>query len=85
VKPDTDPRSLSSMLGVAMRIAQRMGIHTESTYAKYTALEAEMRRRLWWSLVIFDNRMCEMATYSKGTMLIPTWVRNPTVRDALRT
>lgn len=31
-----------------------------------------MRRRLWWSLVAFDNRLCEM-TDSKSTMLIPTW------------
>ena len=49
-----------------------MGIHNESTYAKCTALEAEIRRRLWWSLIIFDNRICEMADY-KTTMLAPTW------------
>ncbi|KAK9319080.1 C6 zinc finger domain protein [Lipomyces orientalis] len=72
VRPETDPRSLSSMLGVAIRIAQRMGIHNDSTYAGCTALEAEMRRRLWWSLVIFDSRICEMSDY-KTTMLAPTW------------
>ena len=60
------------MLGVAIRIAQRMGIHNEATYAKVTALEAELRRRLWWSLVIFDHRICEMADY-KSTTLLPTW------------
>lgn len=60
------------MLGVAIRIAQRMVIHNESSYAKCTALEAEMRRRLWWSLIIFDNRICEMSDY-KTAMLAPTW------------
>ena len=60
------------MLGVAIRIAQRMGVHNESTYAKYTALEAEMRRRLWWSLIIFDSRICELSDY-KTAMLTPTW------------
>ena len=60
------------MLGVAIRIAQRMGIHNESALAKCTAIEAEMRRRLWWSLVLFDNRISEIAS-SKTVTLDPTW------------
>lgn len=31
-----------------------------------------MRRRLWWSLVMYDNRICEMADH-KATNLLPTW------------
>lgn len=31
-----------------------------------------MRRRLWWSLVTFDHRLCEMSEY-KTTNLTPTW------------
>ncbi|CAN9209830.1 unnamed protein product [Alternaria alternata] len=72
LKPDTDPRSLSSMLGAAVRIAQRMGIDTESTNARHSVLEAELRRRLWWSLTLYDNRMAEM-TECKTTSLLPTW------------
>ncbi|KAK5442673.1 hypothetical protein LTS15_010880 [Exophiala xenobiotica] len=72
LRPGTDPRSVSSMLGVAIRIAQRLGIHTETMNARCTALEAEMRRRLWWALVTFDHRICELAD-SKTTMLDPTW------------
>ncbi|KAF3932235.1 hypothetical protein ABW20_dc0110701 [Dactylellina cionopaga] len=72
VRPKTDPRSLSSMIGVAIRLAQRMGLHNESSYAKCAALEAEMRRRLWWSLVGFDHRLCEMVDYKTST-LSPTW------------
>jgi hypothetical protein len=60
------------MLGVAIRIAERMGIHSESELAKCTALEAEMRRRLWWSLVLFDTRIGELAN-DKSTKLAPTW------------
>ncbi|RAK74434.1 uncharacterized protein BO72DRAFT_202083 [Aspergillus fijiensis CBS 313.89] len=72
IRPDTDPASLSSLLSVAIRIAQRIGIHNESMYGKCSALEAEMRRRLWWSLIIFDNRVCEMSDY-KTASLAPTW------------
>ncbi|KAI3006725.1 transcriptional regulator family: Fungal Specific TF [Aspergillus niger] len=60
------------MLAATLRIAQRMGLHNESTYTRYTALEAEMRRRLWWSLVVFDHRMCEMSD-NRITTLTPTW------------
>ncbi|TVY90320.1 Aurofusarin cluster transcription factor [Lachnellula willkommii] len=55
VRPRTVPQSLSAMLGVAIRIAQRMGIHSESALAKCTVFEAELRRRLWWSLMLFDK------------------------------
>ncbi|GLA02294.1 hypothetical protein AnigIFM60653_001697 [Aspergillus niger] len=72
ILPQTDPRSLSSMLAATLRIAQRMGLHNESTYTRYTPVEAEMRRRIWWSLVVFDHRMCEMSDY-RITTLTPTW------------
>ncbi|KAK1147583.1 hypothetical protein N8T08_000925 [Aspergillus melleus] len=49
-----------------------MGIHNEATLAKCTVFEAEMRRRLWWSLVLFDSRIGELTEYSI-TMLVPTW------------
>jgi hypothetical protein len=60
------------MLGTAVRIAQRMRIDTETVNARQPALEAELRRRLWWSLVLFDARMAEM-TESKTSNLVPTW------------
>jgi hypothetical protein len=49
-----------------------MGIDTESTNARHSVLEAELRRRLWWSLTLYDNRMAEM-TECKTTSLLPTW------------
>ena len=60
------------MLGVAIRIAQRMGMHSEPALVKCTPLEAEMRRRLWWSLILFDTRIGEIAS-SKTVTLDPTW------------
>lgn len=69
---DTHPRSMSSMLAVAVHIAQRMGIHMERTFATHSALEAEMCRRLWWSLVTFNHRICELTEY-RTTPLMPAW------------
>ncbi|KAF2168448.1 hypothetical protein M409DRAFT_21198 [Zasmidium cellare ATCC 36951] len=76
VRSNTDPRSLGALLGVAIRLAQRMGIHTESSNAKCSPFEAELHRRLWWALVLFDNRICEMSDM-KATMLAPTWNCKP--------
>ncbi|KAH7133751.1 fungal-specific transcription factor domain-containing protein [Dactylonectria macrodidyma] len=72
VSSSTNPRSLSAILGVAIRIAQRMGLHNESDNTKCPPLEAEMRRRLWWSLVVFDSRIGELADH-KSTGISPTW------------
>ncbi|KAF1356449.1 hypothetical protein BDV97DRAFT_287483 [Delphinella strobiligena] len=72
IKSTTDPQSLSSMLGIAIRIAQCIGLHTESAYTKCSAFEAEMCQRLWWSLILFDARISELADY-KASMLSPTW------------
>ncbi|KAJ4319332.1 hypothetical protein N0V84_006417 [Fusarium piperis] len=66
------PRSVSTILAVAIRIAERMGIQTEAINAKYTVLEAEMRRRLWWSLMLFDARMSGLSDH-KPMILAPTW------------
>ncbi|KAK6221126.1 hypothetical protein LQW54_001699 [Pestalotiopsis sp. IQ-011] len=72
VRSETDPRSLSSMLGMAIRVAKRIGIHNKTTYERSDPLEAEISRRLWWSLVMFDNRICEMFDYQNSS-LGPTW------------
>jgi hypothetical protein len=76
IKPMVDPRALLSILGATIRIAQRMGIHDESANSKQPALEAELRRRLWWSLVLFDARISEMTDFRLG-MLLPTWDCRP--------
>lgn len=60
------------MFGMAIRIGQRMGLHNEALYAKLSPLEAELRRRLWWAIVIFDQRIGELGD-AKATALDPTW------------
>ncbi|CAI7570375.1 unnamed protein product [Penicillium pancosmium] len=72
IGPNTDPRSLSSMFGVAMRIAYRMGIHNSSTVVDCPPFEAEMHRRLWWALKLIDSRIGELSE-SKTVALDPTW------------
>ncbi|KAK5061421.1 hypothetical protein LTR84_007964 [Exophiala bonariae] len=72
IRPDTTRQSLASMLAIAIRLAQRMGIQSEKALANFSPFDAEMRRRLWWSLVLFDTRMSELAGSGLAT-LDPTW------------
>ncbi|KAL5341427.1 hypothetical protein BJX70DRAFT_406017 [Aspergillus crustosus] len=72
LRPSLDPRTVSSMLAIAIRTAQRIGIQSESGCAKFPPMEAEMRRRLWWTLVLFDARIAEMADH-RTSMLTPLW------------
>jgi hypothetical protein len=57
-----------------MRVAQRMGLNSDGTSLGLPPFETEMRRRLWWQLVMIDNRVAEVsgapslhATYSWST------------------
>lgn len=72
IRPGTNPRTINALLGIAIRIAQCLGMHRESTLAKSTVFEAEMRRRLWWCLVLHDFRQGEKADH-KDPVLAPTW------------
>lgn len=49
-----------------------MSLHSETAHSKCTVFEAEMRRRLWWSLVLFDARVSELICNMKS-VLTPTW------------
>lgn len=49
-----------------------MGLDNESANARCGPLEGEMRRRIWWALLLFDNRICEMGDYRAAT-LTPAW------------
>jgi len=71
------------MLGLAIRIAQRMRIDSESACAQSGVLEGEMRRRLWWALVLLDARICQLADHM-SQVLTPTWDCRPplNVNDA---
>ncbi|KAL7789539.1 fungal-specific transcription factor domain-containing protein [Trichoderma ceciliae] len=55
-----DPRQVFCMMGIAVRIAQRMGLHRDPDGYGLSPFEVEQRRRLWWTLVSYDRRVGEM-------------------------
>lgn len=63
-----DPRSLSCLSGISIRLGQQMGLHRDGNDQKLPPFEVEMRRRLWWLIVLFDSRVAEFS--GVGTSVI---------------
>ncbi|WDK10488.1 fungal specific transcription factor domain-containing protein [Colletotrichum graminicola] len=55
------------LTGLATRMGQRMGLHRESSLRDLPPFEAELRRRVWWQIVILDGRAAQL----KGATLGP--------------
>jgi Fungal specific transcription factor domain len=55
-----DPRQIFCLIGIAVRIAHRMGLHRDPATFGLSPFEVEQRRRLWWTLVGYDRRIGEM-------------------------
>jgi Fungal specific transcription factor domain len=52
-------RIVWSLSGLAIHLAQALGVHRDGTHFGLTPFETEMRRRLWWHISILDARAAE--------------------------
>lgn len=59
VRRHDDSRFVWSMTGLALRIAQSLGLHRDGTKFGLTPFDTEMRRRLWWQVCALDTRAAE--------------------------
>ncbi|KAK8035440.1 Bikaverin cluster transcription factor bik5 [Apiospora rasikravindrae] len=67
VRRNDSTRFSWTLTGLVIRIAQSLGMHRDGTqFADLTPFETEMRRRLWWTLVVVDLRSAE----DQGTELV---------------
>ncbi|KAF2807396.1 mitogen-activated protein kinase [Mytilinidion resinicola] len=60
-----EPRAVWSLTGVAVRIAQGMGLERDGVYLGLPPFETEMRRRIWWLLKTHDFRTAELCGLAK--------------------
>ncbi|KAH7140204.1 mitogen-activated protein kinase [Dactylonectria estremocensis] len=60
-----EPRAVWSLTGVAVRIAQGMGLERDGVYMGLSPFESEMRRRLWWLLKSHDYRTADLCGLPK--------------------
>ncbi|KAM7197272.1 C6 transcription factor domain containing protein [Rhypophila sp. PSN 637] len=60
IRDMTDEQSLWILTGTARRLAQAMGLHREQSLKNCSHFEAELRRRLWWQIVVSDHQAGRM-------------------------
>lgn len=41
--------------GLTVKAALQLGLHTSSSYTKFTSLEREIRKRTWYGCVVLDR------------------------------
>lgn len=60
-----EPRAVWTLTGVAVRIAQGMGLDRDGLFLGLPPFEVEMRRRIWWMLKWHDFRAAELCGLAK--------------------
>ncbi|KAI9742890.1 MAG: hypothetical protein M1818_003619 [Claussenomyces sp. TS43310] len=59
VRRHDDGRSIWSLVGLAIRLAQALGLHRDGAILGLSPFDTEMRRRLWWQICALDTRASE--------------------------
>lgn len=61
IRDTHEPRAVWSLTGLAMRVADTMGLRIDGTLLGLSPFETEIRRRIWWQLKAHDGRAAELA------------------------
>jgi hypothetical protein len=59
LRPHDKSRSSWTLIGLAVRIAHSLSLHRDGAGLAHSAFEAQMRRRLWWELLVLDMKASE--------------------------
>ncbi|KAJ5330331.1 hypothetical protein N7476_000114 [Penicillium atrosanguineum] len=59
VRREDNTRFVWSMTSMIVRIGQYLGLHRDGSQLGLTSFETEIRRRLWWHIVMLDMRSSE--------------------------
>ncbi|KAI1182146.1 fungal-specific transcription factor domain-containing protein [Nemania serpens] len=60
VRRGDDTKFSTALTGLAVKIAQSLGLHRDGThFDNISPFEIEMRRRLWWTICVLDHRSAE--------------------------
>jgi hypothetical protein len=54
---------------MAIRIGQRIGLHRDGTTLGLPPFQTELRRRVWWQILLLDGRAAELA--GSGVSIVP--------------
>jgi len=72
-----DPHTFWILTGVAVRIAQRIGLHRDGETMDMSPFEVQMRRRLFYQLLSLDGIASQMSGTGINIITDPTWDTKP--------
>ncbi|KAJ5692259.1 hypothetical protein N7462_001682 [Penicillium macrosclerotiorum] len=73
----SDPHTIWTLSGTAVRIAQRIGIHRDGSGYGLSVFETEMRRRIWVQLMILDATSAQSCGMAAGPLPINADTKPP--------
>jgi hypothetical protein len=73
----SDPQTIWTLAGVALRIAQRIGIHRDGSGYGLSIFETEIRRRLWFQLIILDATSAQFCGVASTPMMVNADTKPP--------
>jgi hypothetical protein len=56
--------------GIAQRIGQRIGLHRDGNTLRLPPFETEMRRRLWWQIMVLEGYSQKLAGTGTSSMIL---------------
>lgn len=59
IRRHDDSRTVWSLTGLVIRLGQALGLHRDGEPLGLSVFDTEMRRRLWWQIVVLDVRASE--------------------------
>lgn len=59
MRREGETRLCWTLIGLLIRICQGMGLHRDGSQFSFSPFDIEMRRRLWWLIVVLDARVSE--------------------------
>jgi Fungal specific transcription factor domain len=71
-----DAQTMWAFTGIAFRISRRIGLHRDGTQLGLPPFDVEMRRRLWFQLIILDHTSAELAGLApelSGSGMVKAW------------
>ena len=80
-RPFYDTRTFWAVSGLAVRMAQRIGIHRDGAKYGLNPFEVEMRRRLWWQIMFIDVRAAEVCGAGLTTVTLGDTKRPLNIND----
>lgn len=65
IRDDEEPRAVWSLTGVAIRVAEGMGMRLDGDLLGLSPFETELHRRIWWQLKMHEFRAAELSGQAK--------------------